>query len=60
MDTKLHIENGFYIKCIRRDLLKLSKIYRKEYLLEEIIKIIDEIYNNNDNIKVAQLPNYKI
>ena len=61
MDSTLYIENNFNIKCIKRDLEKLSTIYRKEYLIEEIIKIINNIYNDNDdNIKVAQLPNYKI
>ena len=61
MDATLHIENNFNIKCIRRDIQKLSTIYRQEYLIEEIMKIIDEIYNDkDDNIKVAQLPNYKI
>ena len=54
-------ESNFNIKCIRRDIQKLSTIYRKEYLIEEIMKIIDEIYNDkDDDIKVAQLPNYKI
>ena len=60
MDTASHIENKFYIKCFRRDISKLSSIYRKEYLIDEIMKIIDEIYNDNDNdnIKIAKLPNY--
>ena len=47
MDCTGYRESNFNIKCIRRDIEKLSTIYRKEYLIEEIIKIIDEIYNDN-------------
>ena len=48
MDAKSHIESNFNLKCIRRDLQKLSTIYRQEYLIEEIMKIIDEVYNDKD------------
>ena len=49
-NTDLLFQNNWNVHCLEKDIIKLSRIFRKEYLIQNIIELIKEIYSKGEDV----------
>lgn len=48
MPSDKMFRTSFHVQCLENALYKLSKIFTKEFLLENITELIEEIYETKE------------